>query len=271
VNPLEVLALNDVQAQADTRGLPIDHVGIEDLDYPVTILDRRIRHQTVASVALGVALPATARGTHMSRFVETLDEHRQHLSGAHLPAVLADLLARLDADAGEITLRFPLFLEREAPASGRSSLMGYEGHLAVRAANGITESRAGVRVAVTSLCPCSKEISDYGAHNQRGHIEIDVLRRDQRAIGEPIWLADLIDVAEAAASAPLYPLLKRADERHVTMLAYDNPVFVEDIVRNAALALQDDSRVSEFRVKATNLESIHNHNATATITWTRPA
>jgi GTP cyclohydrolase I len=263
--------LSDVQAQVDERGLAIDLVGIEDLDYPVTVVDRRASHQTIARAVLGVALPASVRGTHMSRFVEALDEHREHISSAHLPAVLQDLLARLDAQSGEITLRFQMFIEREAPASGRVSLMGYDGLLAARAIDGSIESRIGVRVAVTSLCPCSKEISDYGAHNQRGHVEIEATRSEHRPIGEPLWLADLIDIAEAAASAPLYPVLKRADERHVTMQAYDNPVFVEDIVRNAALALRDDRRVARFRVKATNQESIHNHNATATIAWTRPA
>lgn len=270
MNPTSALALEDVQAQPDQRAVAIDHVGIDDLSYPITIADRDGHTQpTVARAALGIALPSHVRGTHMSRFVEALDVHRHSLSAATLPYLLADLTERLDADRAEVALRFPLFLERAAPISGLTSQMGYDGTLAGTIHGDRIEVRVGIRAAVTSLCPCSKEISDYGAHNQRGHVDLEVTATPDATDGGP-WLVDLITVAEEAASAPLYPLLKRVDERHVTMQAYDTPAFVEDIVRNAAVALRSDPHVRGFSAAVTNHESIHNHSAVARVRWERP-
>jgi GTP cyclohydrolase I len=200
-----------------------------------------------------------------------LNEHRGEITLRTLPTILKELKTRLEAESAHIEVVFPYFLERAAPASGARGLMDYDCSF-VGEANGSTEDFVlGVKVPVTSLCPCSKAISDYGAHNQRGQIHIEVRSRRNEA-GEPslIWIEELVEMAERSASAPVYPLLKRADERHVTMQAYDNPVFVEDMVRNVATQLKADDRVKWFRVHAVNYESIHNHSAFARVEWTAP-
>jgi len=225
----------------------------------------------VAVLKMSVNLPHEFKGTHMSRFVEILNEHRGEITMRTVPAILRDLRRKLDAESAHIHLVFPYFLERRAPVSDASALMDYECSFDAEVNGGKDEFVFGVRVHVTSLCPCSKAISDYGAHNQRGYITIDVQTvRDLDNHFALIWFEELIEIAERSASAPVYPLLKRADERHVTMQAFDNPVFVEDMVRNVALVLRNDSRIAWFRIDALNQESIHNHSAFASVEWSRP-
>jgi GTP cyclohydrolase I len=255
VNPL------DVQSLADERGVAIDEIGISGLRLPVRIAREGATPQsTVAEVAMNVDLDATTKGTHMSRFVEVFTEHDDALDVRVLGAIAQELRRRLDSRRAGVALSFPYFLERAAPVTGSAALVEYRGALRAEADAGLTLS-VGARVPVASLCPCSKEISDYGAHNQRGYVEIDV---DCRG-GDAIAIDELVAIAEAAASAPLYSLLKRPDERFVTMRAYEKPAFVEDIARDVALAVRDDQRVERFAVTVTNLESIHAHDAVATV------
>lgn len=241
--------------------------------YPITVLDRQAERQhTVATLSMSAGVPHDSKGTHMSRFIEVLNRHRGEITMHTLPAILQEMRERLDAESARIEVDFPYFVERAAPASGATGLMDYECSFVGEASSTGNDFVLGIRVPVTSLCPCSKAISDYGAHNQRGIISIEV-RSTPSPEGAPqlIWLEELIEVAERSASAPVYPLLKRPDERYVTMQAYDNPVFVEDMVRNVAEKLQADERVAWFRVHAANAESIHNHNAFAQIEWRRPS
>jgi GTP cyclohydrolase IB len=262
----------DVQSRPDERGIALDRVGVTDLRYPIVVLDQaKERQSTTARVTMSVSLPHHFKGTHMSRFIEVLNEHRGEVTLRTLPKILAELRSRLNAESARVELLFTYFLERVAPQSGARGLMDYECSFIGDSNRDAEDFVLGVKVPVTSLCPCSKEISDYGAHNQRGVISIDV-RSAQGASGEPslIWIEELIEIAERSASAPVYPLLKRSDERHVTMQAYENPVFVEDMVRAAATSLRRDDRVASFNVHALNHESIHNHSAFASVHWTRP-
>lgn len=265
--------MKDVQGRLDTRRIAIDQVGVSDLRYPIVVLDRENEKQhTVAVLTMSVGLPHHFKGTHMSRFLEVLNEHRGEVTQRTLPDILSSLRERLDADSARIEVRFPYFVERVAPISQARGLMDYECSFVGESKGAHEDFVLGVRVPVTSLCPCSKEISDYGAHNQRGYITIEV----KSAVGADrkptlVWIEELIEYAERSGSAPVYPLLKRADERHVTMQAYDNPVFVEDMVRNVALHLQEDNRIAWFKVHAVNHESIHNHGAFAQIEWLREA
>lgn len=259
----------DVQNHRDERQIAIDKVGVCDLCYPIIVLDRANQQQsTTATLSMSVNLPHEFKGTHMSRFIEVLNCHRGEVTMHTLPAILRELKQRLDAESAHIEVTFPYFVERRAPVTGAAALMDYRCTFTGEANGGSGDFLLSVCVPVTSLCPCSKAISNYGAHNQRGHVTIEV-RTHQTETGVPalIWIEELIEVAESAASAPVYALLKREDERHVTMQAYDNPVFVEDVVRNVALKLQADARIAWFRVHALNQESIHNHNAFAEITW----
>jgi GTP cyclohydrolase I len=262
--------MHDTQSQGDDRCIPIDMVGVSDLRYPITVLDRdhEIQH-TVASLSLSVNLPHHFKGTHMSRFIEILNEHRGEVTMRTLPQILRAMKNRLEADSAHIEVHFPYFLERSAPVSGARALIDYECFFIGESNGNHDDFILGVKVPVTSLCPCSKAISDYGAHNQRGYVTLEV--RSLTTGNEPtiIWIEELIEIAENSASAPVYALLKRADERHVTMQAFDNPVFVEDMVRNAATQLQADERVAWFRVQAVNQESIHNHSAFAQLQWSR--
>lgn len=264
--------MRDVQGSRDERNIAIDNVGVSDLRYPITVLDRdhEVQH-TVATLSLSVGLPHHFKGTHMSRFIELLNAHRGEITMRTLPDLLHDMKNRLEAESARIEVSFPYFLERSAPATGVSALMDYECAFIGESNGSADDFLLRVVVPVKSLCPCSKEISDYGAHNQRGYITVEV-RTLRNAEGHPelVWIEELIAVAEASASAPVYPLLKRADERFVTMQAYDNPVFVEDMVRNVAVRLQDDPRIAWFHVHALNQESIHNHSAFAELSWRRP-
>ncbi|MGH8428278.1 MAG: GTP cyclohydrolase FolE2 [Gammaproteobacteria bacterium] len=257
--PPQIAGIEDTQALTDARQLAIDAVGIRGLRHPVTVADGDDVQHTVATVRLAVELPPERRGAHLSRFVALLMEQRSPLSVESLPAFLADMAARLDAHAAEAEFVFPFFLEKHAPVSGVAGYLDYEVRLFGRLAGGQTAVETGVTVPVTSLCPCSREISRYGAHNQRAHIRVAV------RTNAPMSLAELIGTIEAEASAPLYSLLKRADEKYLTERAYENPKFVEDTVRDVALRLRSDGRVRSFQVEAENFESIHNHSAYAVI------
>jgi GTP cyclohydrolase IB len=263
----------DVQNRPDTRGLALDHVGVRDIKCPITVLDRlEDRQHTVALISLSVSLPHHFKGTHMSRFIEILERHRGEFTMRTIPSLLEEMRHRLNAERARVEARFPYFMIRSAPASGARALMDYGCWFIGEASAESSDFVIGVEIPVTSLCPCSKEISEYGAHNQRGHISIEVRGRpasDASSSSHIIWIEELVEIAEASASAPVYPLLKRADERHVTMQAYDNPVFVEDMVRNVAMRLQADDRISWCSIRAVNQESIHNHNAFASLEWTR--
>src|ERR1700687_4992494 len=263
--------MEDVQGRRDEREVALDRVGVSGLRYPIVVLDRDHQKQhTVATLKMSVNLPHEFKGTHMSRFIEVLNQHRGEITIPTVPSIFRDLRTKLDAGSARIHVVFPYFLERQAPVTGASALMDYECSFDASVNGGNDEFIFGVRVPVTSLCPCSKAISDYGAHNQRGYITIDVQTiRDPENNFALVWFEELIDIAEQSASAPVYPLLKRADERHVTMQAFDNPVFVEDMVRNVALALRNDLRIAWFRIDALNQESIPNHSAFASVEWDR--
>lgn len=263
--------MEDVQSYNDDRRIPINQVGVSGLRYPIVVLDRKAgRQETVASLTMSVSLPHHFKGTHMSRFIEVLNKHRGEVTLRTLPTILHELRTRLEAESARIEVSFPYFVERTAPVSEACALMDYECTFVGEANDKTDDFILGVQVPVTSLCPCSKTISDYGAHNQRGRITIEVRStRSDSSEPELIWIEELIEIAERSASAPVYALLKRADERYVTMQAYDNPVFVEDMVRNVAEQLQRDRRLAWFRIHAVNDESIHNHNAFALIEWDR--
>ncbi len=259
IAPAQQDGIEDVQSRSDERQVAIDTVGVRGLRHPIAIVDDGVVQNTVATVQLAVELPAERRGTHMSRFVALLTEWDKPVSAAALPNFLAAMAARLDAHAAEVEFRFPFFRQKLAPASGVASLMDYDACLSGRLAGGETRICTEVAVPVTSLCPCSKEISEYGAHNQRSHLRLTIVS------ATPPSLAALIAIAEEQASAPLYGLLKRADEKFLTEHAYRNPKFVEDMVRDVALRLRADTGIQHFRVEAENFESIHNHSAYAVI------
>jgi GTP cyclohydrolase IB len=265
--------MEDVQNRADERRIALDRVGIADLRYPIVVLDRDHQKQhTVAVLSMSVNLPHGFKGTHMSRFIEILNLHRGEITMRTIPALLHDLREKLNAESAHVEARFPYFIERKAPVTGAVALMDYECSFNAVADDKNDDFVFGVKVPVTSLCPCSKAISDYGAHNQRGYITILVRTvLDGRGSYGMVWFEELIEIAERSASAPVYPLLKRVDERHVTMQAFDNPVFVEDMVRNVTIALQSDERIDWFSVHALNHESIHNHGAFASVQWERKA
>jgi GTP cyclohydrolase I len=251
--------LPDVQSSDDAREIAIQRVGIKGLRYPVHVAGVPDPVRCVASIDMYVALPAERKGTHMSRFIEVLQEQREALGPASLPALLQRMLRQLDAGEGSIELRFPYFIEKAAPVSGVRSLMDYEVALSGVVMGGATRVRQTVVVPVTSLCPCSKEVSDYGAHNQRSHVTIEI------EADAPLSIEEQVRIAEDAASSELWAVLKRGDEKFVTERAYDNPKFVEDMVRDVALALERDARVLAYRVSSENFEAIHNHSAYAQI------
>jgi len=257
--------LFDVQSSADHRGVAIDRVGVKQLKYPVTIerQDGSLAN-SVATINMYVSLPHQVRGTHMSRFLETLKAQAGPLSPPRILAILTEMRERLTADDAYLEVDFDYFIEKPAPVTGATAPMVYQAM--VRAFSGAGDDlKLGVRVPATSLCPCSKAISRYGAHNQRCEIEAWV-----RSDGA-VWFDDLIGFCEQAASAPLFSVLKRPDEKHVTEQAYENPKFVEDIVRDLAVILRDDPRVDWFSVSSENFESIHAHNAYASIEWDKQA
>jgi len=259
--------LEDVQARPDSRGIDLDEVGISGVRHPIVVCDRTHgKQETIAQVAISVSLPAEVKGAHLSRFIEVLGRHAGEITSSTLPTILAELCDRLTAEYARIEVAFPYFIERAAPVTGARALMDYHCRFTGEANRPQTSVTLAVAVPVTSVCPCSKAISDYGAHNQRSHITISVRTRVGED-GEPegIWIEELVDIAERSASAPVFPLLKRPDERYVTMLAHDNPVFVEDMARNVASVLRRDARLEWFRVEASSDESIHNHSAFARV------
>ncbi|MEM9461541.1 MAG: GTP cyclohydrolase FolE2 [Myxococcota bacterium] len=264
--------MQDVQGSRDHRQIALDRVGVSGVRHPIVVLDRaREKQHTIGTLTMAVDLPHHFKGTHMSRFIEVLNEHHGEVTMRTLPTILRALRQRLEAESAHLTVAFPYFLSKPAPVSGATALMDYECSFIGTSTPDTDDFILEVKVPVTSLCPCSKAISDYGAHNQRGHITIQVRSTtDDSDVPRLVWIEELVALAEASASAPVYPLLKRADERHVTMQAYDNPVFVEDMVRNVAARLQDEPRVAWFCVHAVNHESIHNHGAFASLEWTRP-
>ena len=250
----------DIQGTPDTRRIAIDHVGIKDIRHPITVRDRAGEAlPTVARAAMTVHLPEQYKGTHMSRFVQVLHEHTAPLSADTFGAMLDSMLQRLDARYGRIVFEFPFFVRKAAPVSGVESLLDYEVKLTgERDPNG-DHFFIGVMIPATSLCPCSKEISEYGAHNQRAHITVNA------RVDGPIWIQDIIDVVEAAASCELFGILKRPDEKYVTERAYENPKFVEDMIRDMARGLSADNRIRAYTLEVENFESIHNHSAYAQI------
>ena len=256
--------LPDIQARPDHRNLPIEAVGIKGVRYPVTIASGGDCVPTIATFAMTVALAPTAKGTHMSRFIELLESHREPLDQPGFRRLLHAMLGRLGAHSGSIEMRFPWFARKAAPVSGAQSLLDYEVlWRATLDAAGDYRLALHVLVPATSLCPCSKEISRYGAHNQRSHIGIEV------ELGSGLEIHELVGIAERSASCEVYGLLKRADEKYVTERAYENPKFVEDLVRDVAAALRQDPRILAFTVEAENFESIHNHSAVARIQQVR--
>lgn len=253
--------LKDTQNERDDRNIPIDRVGVKALRFPVEVRDKDGEVQrTVATVALAVDLPHHYKGTHMSRFVEVLNSHGTCLDVRSMAALPRELLGRLDAGRAHVELQFPFFRSKPAPVTGKVGMVDYEVRFEVEAAkDGEVDFVVTVMVPVATLCPCSKAISDRGAHNQRGLVTYSVRFR------EPVWIEDLIALVERSASCELYSLLKRPDEKAVTETAYDNPVFVEDLVRNVAARSNAHDTITWYRVEAENFESIHNHNAYAVV------
>ncbi|MEM5293798.1 GTP cyclohydrolase FolE2 [Burkholderia sp. JPY481] len=258
MNPAFVMP--DVQSTPDTRQIPIQRVGVKGVRHPLTVRTQAGEVQpTVGTWNLDVHLPAEQKGTHMSRFVALLEENKAPLEPATFRTMLAAMLDKLEAEAGRIEVSFPYFVNKTAPVSGVQSLLDYEVTLTGETRHGATRLFLKVLVPVTSLCPCSKKISQYGAHNQRSHVTIDA-----ELIGD-VAVEELIRIAEEEASCELWGLLKRPDEKFVTERAYENPKFVEDLVRDVAQRLNADERIVAYVLEAENFESIHNHSAYAMI------
>ena len=258
MNPAFVMP--DVQSTVDTRQIAIQRVGVKAVRHPLTVRTPRGDAQpTIGTWSLDVHLPAEVKGTHMSRFVALLEERNAPLDTAAFRAMLAAMLEKLEAEAGRIEVSFPYFVNKTAPVSGVESLLDYDVTLTGDTRNGATRLFLKVLVPVTSLCPCSKQISQYGAHNQRSHVTINV------ELADDVPVEDLFRIAEEEASCELWGLLKRPDEKFVTERAYENPKFVEDLVRDVAQRLNADSRIVAYVLEAENFESIHNHSAYALI------
>ena len=250
----------DVQSSADTRHLAIDRVGIKGIRHPVKVKDKSVGVQhTIATFNMYVHLPHNFKGTHMSRFVEILNHHEREISVESFEQILGEMVERLEAKSGYIEMSFPYFVNKTAPVSGVQSLLDYDVTLIGETVNGKPSVTMKVLVPVTSLCPCSKKISERGAHNQRSHVTLSI------RTNEFVWIEDVIRIAEEQASCELFGLLKRPDEKYVTERAYDNPKFVEDMVRDVAAVLDKDKRIDAYIVESENFESIHNHSAYALI------
>jgi GTP cyclohydrolase I len=265
MNAPDSLFLPDVQSSADMRQLAIQQVGVRAIRHPVTIASAHGPQAAVASIDMYVGLPADQKGTHMSRFIALLQENREALSAATVGSLVRSMLQRLEASSGSIEARFAYFLRKAAPVSGVESLMDYDVALGARMVDGVLTLRQKVVVPVTSACPCSKRIADYGAHNQRSHVTV------LTELAASLPLDEQIRLAETSGSCEVWALLKRPDEKYVTERAYDNPKFVEDMVRDVALELNRDARVIAYTVECENFESIHNHSAYAMITHDKRA
>jgi GTP cyclohydrolase I len=249
----------DIQKRPDTRRIPIAKVGVKDIIYPVVVMDKnRTLQHTVARVNMYVDLPHHFKGTHMSRFVEILNKYREQIALDKLETILEEMKARLGSDSAHLEIQFPYFIDKRAPVSGARSLMEYNCEFSASMTDTL-DFVLGVKVPLTSLCPCSKELSRFGAHNQRSIMTVRVRYRDF------IWIEDLVELIEQCGSSPLYSLLKREDEKFVTEQAYENPRFVEDMVREAYSRLAAVDNITWFSVETENFESIHNHSAYASV------
>ena len=250
----------DVQNYADSRNIAIDKVGIKAIRHPVKVLDKTGGAQhTIANFGMYVYLPHHFKGTHMSRFIEILNGNEREFSVESFEQTLRQMVVKLEAESGHVEMNFPYFVNKKAPVSGVQSLMDYDVTFIGEIRKGEYIQTMKVLVPCTSLCPCSKQISQYGAHNQRSHVTITARTNTF------VWIEDIIQIAEENASSQLYGLLKRPDEKFVTEKAYENPKFVEDLVRDVAAALNKDQRIDAYVVEAENFESIHNHSAYALI------
>lgn len=251
--------MSDVQTTRDTRKIAIDKVGVKDISYPIVVMDKHRKvQQTVARINMYVDLPHHFKGTHMSRFIEVLDAYREKMALDKMETILRQMKEKLGASSAHLEIEFPYFIEKQAPVSGAKSLMEYTCSFSASLADTF-DFVLGVKVPVTSLCPCSKELSAYGAHNQRSIMTVRVRYTDF------LWIEDLIELVESCGSSPVWSLLKRQDEKYVTERAYENPRFVEDMVREATLRLDADPNITWFAVEAENFESIHKHSAYASI------
>jgi len=256
----EARSLHDTQNQRDRRGIPIDRVGVRELRYPIQVRDKaRTLQHTIATVSLMVDLPHHFKGTHMSRFVEVLNQFGPELHVVNVPRLLRSLTERLDSKKAHVIFDFPFFLEKQAPVTKAAGMMDYQVQFDASLIRGKVDFIVTVIVPVTTLCPCSKAISAHGAHNQRGEVKFAIRYK------KPLWIEDMIRIVETSASSELYSLLKRPDEKSVTERAYEHPVFVEDLVRNIAARSNKEPNITWYKVEAENFESIHNHNAYALI------
>ncbi len=251
--------LPDIQNSESNNKIPINKVGIKDLKYPVKVFDKTNKYQhTIADVSMYVDLPAHYKGTHMSRFVEILSEHDKEVSVSEIKPILKEIKNKLNAQKAHLEIRFPYFVEKKAPVSNQKALLDYNCEIKGNLGDEL-DYIVKVEIPIHTLCPCSKEISKYSAHNQRSYVTITY--KSQHVV----WIEDIIKIAENSASTQIYPLLKRVDEKYVTEEAYENPRFVEDIVRIIACKLEDISEIDYYKVESQNMESIHNHNAYACI------
>jgi GTP cyclohydrolase I len=253
----------DMQQSRDYRRIPISKVGVKDIAYPIVVMDKnRSLQHTVARINMYVDLPHHFKGTHMSRFIEILNRHREQIALERLETILEEMKERLGSESAHLEIQFPYFIDRKAPVSGAASLMEYNCEFIASMTDSL-DFVLGVKVPVTSLCPCSRELSRFGAHNQRSVMSARVRYRGF------IWIEDLVELLEGCGSSPLYALLKREDEKYVTEHAYENPRFVEDMVREAYSRLSAVENISWFSVEAENFESIHNHSAYASVKMDR--
>ena len=260
MNQCEKLPIEDVQSRPDTRQIAINKVGIKSVRHPVRVADKDagVQH-TIANFNMYVYLPQHFKGTHMSRFLEILNGYEREFSVESFEGMMRQMVSKLEAESGYVEMSFPYFINKTAPVSGVQSLMDYEVTFIGEIDKGEYRQTMKVVVPVTSLCPCSKKISDYGAHNQRSHVTITARTNSF------VWIEEVVRMAEEQASCELYGLLKRPDEKYVTERAYDNPKFVEDMVRDVAAVLNADTRIDAYVVESENFESIHNHSAYALI------
>jgi GTP cyclohydrolase I len=253
--------LKDIQNMKDERNIDIDKVGVKNIKYPIVVLDKIKKHQhTVATINMYVNLPHHFKGTHMSRFIEILNDFRNEIGISNFDEILNEMLKKLEAKSAHLEVSFPYFIEKEAPITKAKGLMEYQCMFIGNKGKGKDiDFIVKVKAPVTSLCPCSKEISDFGAHNQRSEVTVSF------KFNKFIWIEDIIEIIEECCSSPVYSILKRPDEKYVTEMAYNNPMFVEDMVRELAVKLKEIKDITWFIVEAENFESIHNHSAYALI------
>ena len=257
--------MNDVQKQKPELQIPINMVGIKDLRYPIKVLDKLNKYQqTTANISMSVELPHSYRGTHMSRFITILENHRGEITYKQARVILKEMLTTFDAKKAHFDVSFDYFIDKKAPVTGLSSCLNIPSSFKAELdSEDNFDFVLGVEIPIQTLCPCSKEISEFGAHNQRAVAQI------QARFSDFIWIEELVKIAEEAASAPIYTLLKRPDEKFITELAYQNPRFVEDVVRQIAHSLKSDKRITHFEVQVKSFESIHTHDAFAIIIFQR--